>query len=106
VQVGRIDRVEGGRPVTADGTVIDAATVVWCTGSRPELDWIRIEGVTDADGLPLTHHGVATGCPGLAFVGMPMQNSVASESLVAMDRDARYVVEALGAARVAVPAAV
>lgn len=106
VRVGRIDRVEGGLPVTADGTVIDAATVVWCTGSRPELDWIRIDGVTDADGLPITHRGVATGCPGLAFVGMPMQNSVASESLVAMDRDARYVVEALGAARVGVPAAV
>lgn len=29
VRVGRVDRIEAGRPVTADGTVIDAATVVW-----------------------------------------------------------------------------
>ena len=44
VQVGRIERVEAGRPVTADGTAIDAATVVWCTGSRPDLGWIDIDG--------------------------------------------------------------
>ena len=98
VRVGRIDRVDGGRPLTADGAVIDAATVVWCTGSRPDLNWIGIEGVVGGDGLPIQHRGLASGCPGLAFVGMPFQYSVASSTLVGMDRDAEYVVESLATA--------
>ena len=87
VQVGRIEGVEAGRPVTADGTAIDAATVVWCTGSRPELHWIDVDGVVDVHGLPIEVRGVASGCRGLGFVGMPFQYSVASETLMGMDRD-------------------
>ena len=103
VRVGRIARVEAGRPQTTDGTVVDAATVVWCTGSRPDLGWIDIEGVVDNDGRPVEHRGLVGGCPGLAFVGMPFQYSVASSTLVGMDRDAEYVIEALGAAWADVP---
>lgn len=55
MRVGRADRVEAGRPVTVDCTVIDAATVVWCTGSRPDLGWIDIEGVVATDGRPVDH---------------------------------------------------
>ncbi|RXZ68311.1 flavin-containing monooxygenase [Agromyces albus] len=99
VRVVRIDRVEAGRPVLADGTVIDAATVIWCTGSRPDLSWIAIDGVTDAAGLPIEHRGMASGCPGLAFVGMPFQYSVVSETLMGMGRDAEFVVEALSRMR-------
>ncbi|MDQ0893577.1 flavin-containing monooxygenase [Agromyces ramosus] len=106
VQVGRIDRIEAGRAVTADGTPIDAATVVWCTGSRPDLGWIDIDGVTDADGYPDEYRGIANGCPGLAFVGMPFQYSAVSVTLMGMGRDAEYVVETLSAARTAAPAAV
>ena len=95
VRVGRIERVEAGRPVTADGAVIDAATVVWCTGSRPDLGWIRIDGVTDANGSPVAYRGIATKCSGLAFVGMPFQYALMSETLVGMDRDAEFVVDAL-----------
>lgn len=95
VQVGRIDRIEAGRPVTADGTVIDATTVVWCTGSHPELGWIHIDGVVNDIGHPVEHRGLAKHCRGLAFVGMPFQYSVASSTLMGMDRDAEYVVETL-----------
>jgi len=102
-RVGRIARLEAGRPLTAEGTVIDAATVVWCTGSRPDLGWIDIEGVVGVDGHPIEYRGLVSGCPGLAFVGMPFQYSVASSTLVGMDRDAEYVVEALGAAQAEVP---
>lgn len=97
VRVGRIARVEDGRPVAADGSVIEAATVVWCTGSRPELGWIDIAGVTDAAGYPIEHRGLASGCPGLAFVGMPFQYSLASATLMGMGRDAEFVVDALRA---------
>ena len=100
-QTGRIDHVDdAGRPVTADGTVIEAATVVWCTGSRPDLDWIHIDGVVDAAGHPVERRGLASGCPGLGFVGMPFQYSVASSTLMGMDRDAEYVVDTLAATSV------
>ena len=95
VRVGRIGRIEAGHPVTLDGTVVDAATVVWCTGSRPDLGWIRIDGVTDAEGSPVAYRGLASKCPGLAFVGMPFQYGLMSETLVGMDRDAAYVVDVL-----------
>lgn len=103
--VGRIDRIEAGRPVTADGTAIDAATVVWCTGSRPDLGWIDIEGVTDAAGYPVEYRGMASGCPGLAFVGMPFQYSPLSPTLMGMERDAEYVVDVLSEVRAGAPAA-
>ena len=99
MRVGRVAGVEAGHPVTADGAVIEAATVVWCTGSRPDLRWIDIAGVVGDDGLPIEQRGLASGCPGLAFVGMPFQYSVASSTLVGMDRDAAFVVESLGAPR-------
>jgi putative flavoprotein involved in K+ transport len=100
VQVGRIDHVEGGLPTTADGKAITAATVVWCTGSRPDLGWIHIDGVVDAEGWPVEYRGLASECAGLAFVGMPFQYSVASSTLMGMDRDAEYVVGALADAPV------
>jgi putative flavoprotein involved in K+ transport len=81
--------------VLDDGTVVDAATVVWCTGSRPDLSWIRVDGIVGADGEPETTRGVVDGCPGLAFVGMEFQYSVASAALIGMDRDAAFVVDAL-----------
>ena len=99
VRVGRVTGVEAGHPVTADGAVVEAATVVWCTGSRPDLQWIDIPGVVGDDGLPIEQRGLASGCPGLAFVGMPFQYSVASSTLVGMDRDAAFVVASLGAPR-------
>ena len=75
--------------------MIDAATVVWCTGSRPDLGWIDIDGVVDGAGYPIEQRGLASGCPGLGFVGMPFQYSVASSTLMGMDRDAEYVVDTL-----------
>jgi putative flavoprotein involved in K+ transport len=95
VQVARVRGVEAGHPVLDDGTVIDAATVVWCTGSMPDLSWLRLDGVVDADGEPEATRGVVAGCPGLAFVGMEFQYSVASAALTGMDRDAAFVVDAL-----------
>ncbi|MFC9559969.1 flavin-containing monooxygenase [Agromyces sp. NPDC056965] len=98
VQLGRITGVGPDGPVSADGTVVEAATVVWCTGSRPDLGWIDIDGVIGPDGRPVEERGIASGCPGLAFVGMPFQYSVASATLMGMDRDARFVVDALSSA--------
>jgi putative flavoprotein involved in K+ transport len=90
--------------VTADGTVIQAATVVWATGSRPDFRWIRIDGLFDDDGEPLQDRGIARACRGLAFVGLDFQYSAASGALFGMGADAAFVVDALpGAERSAEP---
>lgn len=47
-------------------------TVVWATGLRPHLPWLKSSVSRSADGVPLNHGGV-TGVPGLYVVGMPLQ---------------------------------
>lgn len=95
-RVGRVAGVDGdGRPVLEDGERMDAATVVWCTGSTPEFGWIDIPAAFDTDGWVAHERGLATHVPGLAFVGLPFQYSVASPTLMGMGRDAAYVIARL-----------
>lgn len=93
-QVGRVAGIDDGHPVLEDGERLDPATIVWCTGSRPILDWIDIPGVADAQGVR-HERGMSTVVPGLAFMGLPLQYSIASPTLMGMGRDADYVVEHL-----------
>jgi putative flavoprotein involved in K+ transport len=102
-RVTRIESVVDGLPVTGDGTPIEASTVVWATGSRPDFSWIQIDRVLDSEGEPVHDRGVARQCPGLCFVGLDFQYSAASGALFGMGADAVYVVNAL---RSGVPAAV
>jgi putative flavoprotein involved in K+ transport len=93
-RAGRVSGVIGGLPVV-DGEQMDAATIVWCTGSRPDLSFLDIPAAFGADGWPDHVRGFATRVPGLAFVGLPFQFSVASPTLMGMGRDAEYVAERL-----------
>ncbi len=77
-----------------DGTVLDVANVVWCTGYRRDLSWIDLPIFGD-DGAPIHARGVATGEPGLYFVGLPFQYSAGSDVLPGVGRDAEYVVRHL-----------
>ncbi|MBD3941179.1 NAD(P)-binding domain-containing protein [Microbacterium sp. NEAU-LLC] len=92
-RVGRVTGVAGGRPVLDGVEASDATTVVWCTGSRPDLAFIDIADAFDAEAWPDHERGLATRVPGLAFVGLPFQYSVASPTLMGMGRDAEYVVD-------------
>jgi putative flavoprotein involved in K+ transport len=83
-----------GRPQLEDGRVLDVANVVWCTGFRKDLSWIRLP-IFDERGEVRHEVGVVVDEPGLAFVGLPFQYSFASEVLPGMNRDARYVVQHL-----------
>ncbi|MGN8026294.1 flavin-containing monooxygenase [Microbacterium sp. 22242] len=93
-QVGRVAGVDDGLPVLEDGERLRPATVVWCTGSRPILDWIDLPGFEDENGIR-HERGLSTTVPGLAFMGLPFQYSIASPTLMGMGRDAEYVVEHL-----------
>ena len=95
--VERVPRTVGaveGRPQLEDGRVIDVQNVVWCTGFRKDLSWIRLP-IFDERGEVRHERGVAVDEPGVGFVGLPFQYSFASEVLPGMNRDARYVVQRL-----------
>jgi putative flavoprotein involved in K+ transport len=88
--------VRDGLPLLEDGRVLDVANVIWCTGFRHDLSWIDLP-IFGEDGAPLHHRGVATGEPGLYFVGLSFQYAVSSDALPGMARDAEYVVDQIAA---------
>jgi putative flavoprotein involved in K+ transport len=90
IRVDRITEVRSGRPVSADGTVVDVTTVVWCTGSRPDHSFLDLPLTLADDGLPAHHRGVADET-GLYLIGASFQFAAASETIQGLDRDARYV---------------
>jgi putative flavoprotein involved in K+ transport len=94
----RVTAVVDGRPQVADGRVLDAATVVWSTGFRPDFAWVE-PAELDADGWPVQRRGVVETAPGLYFVGLLFQYAFSSMLVAGVGRDARFVVEQVEAQR-------
>lgn len=93
-RVGRIVGVDDGRPVTDDGTVLDVANVIWCTGFRPGFDWVDLP-VFDENGQPTHTRGVVENEPGLYFVGLFFLHSFWSETITGVQADVKHVVDHL-----------
>jgi putative flavoprotein involved in K+ transport len=87
----RTGGVEGGRPVLADGRVLDVANVVWCTGFRNDYGWIRFPLPLDVDGYPDQRRGAVPSSPGLYFAGLPFLHSFASMLIMGAGRDGKRV---------------
>ena len=86
-RVSRVTGVSGGKPVLADGRILDVTNVVWATGFHPGFSWIDLP-VFGADGLP-EHDGGEVACePGLFFVGLHFLYSMSSEMIHGVGRDA------------------
>jgi putative flavoprotein involved in K+ transport len=81
-----------GRPMLADGTVLDVANVIWCTGFRRDYGWIDLP-VIGENGFPMEHRGVVDSAPGLYFLGIPFLYSFTSMLVVGAGRDAAHVVD-------------
>jgi putative flavoprotein involved in K+ transport len=96
MRVGRTTGVRDGKPMLADGTVLDVASVVWCTGFRPDPDWLKLP-VFDEHGEPVQIRGVVTGEPGLYFVGPHFLYAVSSAMIHGVSRDARRVADVIEA---------
>jgi putative flavoprotein involved in K+ transport len=93
VGVERLPRVAGvraGKPVLEDARVLDVASVIWCTGYLPDYSWISLPGI-GRHSLPAHHKGVAIGQPGLYFVGLLYQTTMASALVGGVGEDARYI---------------
>jgi putative flavoprotein involved in K+ transport len=82
-----------GKPLLADGQVLDITNVIWCTGYRPDYDWIKIPDLIGEDGWPREVRGVSTVAEGLYFLGVPFQYGFGSMLVVGAARDADYVVK-------------
>ena len=92
----RMTGVQHGRPLLADGRVLDVANVVWCTGFRQMFDWIDLP-IFGADGWPREMRGVVPDAPGLFFCGLAFQYAFSSTVLTGVGRDAAYVAEQIEA---------
>jgi putative flavoprotein involved in K+ transport len=93
-QVARTTGVRDGRPLLADGKVLDVANVVWCTGFEPGFSWIDLP-IFDDSGLPLHKRGVVESQPGLYFVGLEFLYAFSSEMIHGVGRDAEYIARAV-----------
>ncbi len=89
----RVQGVQNGFPVLEDGSTIDVANVIWCTGFQPSFEWIDMP-VIDSGALEPNHYrGVVDEVPGLYFVGLMFLYSMTSGFVRGVDRDAAYVVD-------------
>ena len=84
--------VRDGRPMLADGKVLDVTNVIWATGYRPDYGFIAAP-VVGEDGWPTEQRGVSPSVPGLYFLGIPFQYAFSSMLVAGAGRDARYVVD-------------
>ena len=71
-----------GRPELADGTVLDVANVVWCTGFRQDFSFIH-PSVVGEDGWPRDEGGVVPELPG------PLLHGPAVPARLLLDADRR-----------------
>jgi putative flavoprotein involved in K+ transport len=98
--VARLAGAAEGKPSLEDGREVDISAVVWCTGFRPNYQFLQLpELVLDGKGLPIAPHGRVEQIPGLYFVGLPFQVGLTSTLVGGAGRDAALVVRHMGRER-------
>lgn len=93
-RVGKMTGVKGGLPLLDDGTVLDVANVIWCTGFHPGFSWIELP-VLGEDGEPLHDGGIARGLTGIYFLGLHFLYAASSTMIHGLDRDAQRITKAI-----------
>ena len=97
-RVPRMTGVRNGYPVLADGRVLEASNVIWCTGYAPDYRWIDLSLHTQ-HGLPVHDRGIVESCPGLYFIGLLFLYSLSSALVGGVGRDAAHIVNHLASTR-------
>ena len=90
VRVPRLAGVRDGRPLLADGRVLEVENVVWCTGFDAGFSWIDLP-VFDASGEARHDAGVVASEPGLFFVGLHFLYAFSSDMIHGVGRDAARI---------------
>ncbi len=89
--VPRVVGVDKGLPRLEGGRALDVATVIWCTGFRPDFTWIDLP-IFDEYGYPRHERGIVPSHPGLYFMGLLFQSTLSSALIGGVDRDAGHIV--------------
>ena len=87
---------QDGQPLLDDGRVLEVANVIWCTGYRPDFEWIDLP-ILDDDGEPAHERGVIATVPGLYFVGLLFLSAATSSLVGGVGKDAAYIAEQIAA---------
>lgn len=95
-RAGRVTDVVGGRPVLDDGRELDVANVIWCTGFHAGFEWIDLP--VHGEHEPLHRSGIVESQPGLYFVGLHFLDSLSSEMVHGVGRDAARVADHIATA--------
>jgi len=95
-RVARMAGVRDGRPLLADGRVLDVRNVVWCTGFHAGMAWIDLP-IFDDHGEPRHEEGVVEDAPGLYFVGLHFLFAMSSTMVHGVGRDAARIAAAVAA---------
>jgi putative flavoprotein involved in K+ transport len=89
-RVGRVVGVRDGRPCLEDGTELDIANVIWCTGFQVDFSWIDLPACQGGD-EPAHDRGVLTDERGVYLVGQLFQHALASTFIAGVGRDADHI---------------
>lgn len=92
-RTARVVGVENGRPLLADGRVLDVPNVIWATGFDNALSFIDLP-IFDEHGEPRHEAGVVREAPGLYFVGLHFLYSFSSAMIHGVGRDAARIADA------------
>ena len=87
--------LDGGEAVWPDGRRETVDALLLATGYRPDLPYLKGTGALGASGAPAHRGGLSTTHPGLGYVGLEHQRSIASATIRGVGADARHVVAGL-----------
>jgi putative flavoprotein involved in K+ transport len=95
---GRLTSVDGDTLRFADGSALGTGdlTILWCTGFRADYSFIEArseDAFMSGSGAPNHARGVVASAPGLYFVGLRYQHTVASHDIYGVGKDAEFVAE-------------
>ena len=95
-RVGRVTDVRDGKPLLADGRVLDVANVIWCTGLDPGFSWIDLDVHGDIE--PRHEGGLVPDMPGLYFLGLMFLYAGSSVMVHGVSRDAARIADVIARA--------
>ncbi|WP_067726789.1 flavin-containing monooxygenase [Oceanobacillus damuensis] len=87
----RVIGSEQNKVIFEDSTALEVSNIIWATGFKTVLPWLKIDGVLDEKGKIMHHRGVSN-IKGVYFIGLPWQYRRGSALIQGVGFDAKYIV--------------